>query len=78
MLIYQTCISTMINYVYLEFWKMNMKNIQSTEKQIKTNLDEYMRTKDTKYIQFLSENIEELMRLKQKIKKYYNKIFNQF
>ena len=45
----------MINYVYLEFWKI-----------------------DIKYIQFLSENIEELMRLKQKTKKYYNKVFNQF
>ena len=45
----------MINYVYLEFWKI-----------------------DIKYIQFLSENIEELMRLKQTTKKYYNKVFNQF
>ena len=36
---------------------MNMKNIQSTEKQIKKKLEEYMRTKDIKYIQFLSENI---------------------
>ena len=45
----------MINYVYLEFWKI-----------------------DIKYIQFLSENIEELMILKQTTKKNYNKVFNQF
>ncbi len=45
----------MINYVYLEFWKI-----------------------DIKYIQFLSKNIKELIRLKQTTTKYYNKIFSQF
>ena len=45
----------MINYVYLEFWKI-----------------------DIKYIRFLSKNIEELMRINQTTKKYYNKVFNQF
>ena len=65
----------MINYIYLEYWKMDMKNIQLIEKLMKTNLEEYMRTK---YIEFLKENIEELIRLKQTTKKYYNKVLNQF
>ena len=44
----------MINYVYLEFWKKDMRNIQLVKKQIKANLDKYMETKDVKYIEFLS------------------------
>ena len=66
----------MINYVYLEYWKMDMKNIQLIEKLMKTNLEEYMRTKDIKYIEYLNENIEELIRLKQTTKEYYEKAFN--
>ena len=48
------------------------------EKQMKLNLDKYMETKDIKYIEFLNENMQELLRLKQTTTKYYNKIFNQF
>ena len=43
---------------------------------MKTNLEEYMRTKDIKYIEFLNENIEELLRLKQTTNKYYDKAIN--
>ena len=68
--------STMINYVYIEFWKKDMRNIQLVEKQMKTNLDKYMETKDVKYIEFLNENIQELLRLKQTTSKYYDKTFN--
>ena len=67
----------MINYVYLEFWKKDMRNIQLVKKQIKTNLDKYMKTKDIKYIEFLNENMQELLRLKQTTEKYYEKAFNQ-
>ena len=66
----------MINYVYLEYWKMDMKNIQLIEKLMKTNLEEYMRTKDINYIEYLNENIEELIRLKQTTKENYKKTFN--
>ena len=55
---------------------MDMKNIQLIEKLMKTNLEEYMRTKDIKYIEFLNENIQELLRLKQTTNKYYDKVFN--
>ena len=44
---------------------------------MKTNLEKYMRTEDTKYIEFLNENIEELLRLKQTNSKYYDKTFNK-
>ena len=57
----------MINYI--EFLENDMRNIQLLEKQMKINIDKYMENKDIKYIQFLSENIEELMRLKQTTKK---------
>ena len=40
---------------------------------MKTNLEKYMRTKDIKYIEFLNENMQELLRLKQTTTKYYNK-----
>ena len=67
----------MINHIYLEFWKKDMKNIQLVEKQMKTNLDKYMETNDIKYIEFLNENMQELLRLKQTTEKYYEKVFNQ-
>ena len=54
----------MINHIYLEVWKKDMKNIQLVEKQMKTNLDKYMETNDIKYIEFLNENMQELLRLK--------------
>ena len=63
----------MINYIYLEFLKKDMRNIQLIEKQMKVNLDKYMETKDIKYIEFLNENMQELLRLKQTTTKYYNK-----
>ena len=53
-----------------------MKNIQLVEKLMETNLEKYMRTKDIKYIEFLNENIQELLRLKQMTNKYYDKAFN--
>ena len=68
----------MINYIYLEFLEKDMRNIQLIEKQMKVNLDKYMETKDIKYIEFLNENMQELLRLKQTTTKYYNKIFSQF
>ena len=55
----------MINYIYLEFLEKDMRNIQLIEKQMKVNLDKYMETKDIKYIEFLNENMQELLRLKQ-------------
>ena len=67
----------MINYIYLEFLEKDMRNIQLIEKQIKVNLDKYMETKDIKYIEFLNENMQELLRLKQTTEKYYEKVFNQ-
>ena len=45
---------------------------------MKVNIDKYMETKDIKYIEFLNENMQELLRLKQTNTKYYNKIFSQF
>ena len=45
---------------------------------MKVNIDKYMETKDLKYIEFLNENMQELLRLKQTTTKYYNKIFSQF
>ena len=44
---------------------------------MKVNLDKYMKTKDIKYIEFLNENMQELLRLKQTTEKYYEKAFNQ-
>ena len=61
----------MINYIYLEFLEKDMRNIQLIEKQMKVNIDKYMETKDIKYIEFLNENMQELLRLKQTIEKYY-------
>ena len=43
---------------------------------MQTNLEEYMRTKNIKYIEYLNENMEELKRLKQTTKEYYEKAFN--
>ena len=43
---------------------------------MKTNLDKYMETNDIKYIEFLNENMQELLRLKQTTRKYY-KAFNR-
>ena len=45
---------------------------------MKINLDKYMKTEDINYIEFLNENMQELLRLKQTTTKYYNKIFSQF
>ena len=67
----------MINHIYLEFWKKDMKNIQLVEKKMKTNLYKYMETNDIKYIEFFNKNMQELLRLKQTTEKYYEKIFNQ-
>ena len=44
---------------------------------MKVNLDKYMETKDIKYIEFLNENMQELLRLKQTTRKYYEKAFNR-
>ena len=52
----------------------DMRNIQLLEKQIKINIDKYMKNKDIKYIEFLNKNMQELLRLKQTTTKYYNKI----
>ena len=60
----------MINYIYLEFLEKDMRNIQLIEKQMKINIDKYMETKDIKYIEFLNENIKELLRLKKITTKY--------
>ena len=63
----------MINYAYLQYWKMDIKNIKLIEKLMKINLEEYMRTKDIKYIEFLNENMQKLLKLKQTTTKYYSK-----
>ena len=58
---------------YIEFLEKDIRNIQLLEKQIKINIDKYMKNKDIKYIEFLNKNMQELLRLKQTTTKYYNK-----
>ena len=58
---------------YIEFLEKDIRNIQLLEKQIKINIDKYMKNKDIKYIKFLDKNMHELLRLKQTTTKYYNK-----
>ena len=58
----------MINYI--GFLEKDMRNIQLLEKQIKINIDKYMKNKD---IKFLNKNMQKLLRLKQTTTKHYNK-----
>ena len=58
---------------YIEFLEKDIRNIQLLEKQIKINIDKYMKNKNIKYIEFLNKNMQELLRLKQTTTKYYNK-----
>ena len=61
----------MINYI--EFLEKDIRNIQLLEKQMKININKYMKNKNIKYVEFLNKNMQELLRLKQTTTKHYNK-----
>ena len=56
----------MIDYEYLKYWRQDMEEIRLTEILMKENLLDYLKTRDMEHIKYLKNNIEELIRLKQK------------
>ena len=63
-----------MNYYYLEHWIETMENIRLLEQLIQQNLNMYQRTQDILYIEYIINNLEEMIRLKQLSEEIYSKI----
>jgi len=65
----------MINYEYLQYWQATIENITLLGDLIKENIEIYQRTQDIQYIEYILENIKEIIRLIPLKKEYYDKAF---
>jgi len=66
-----------MNYKYLQYWTEAMEDIKLVEQLMENNLYVYLRTQDVLYLEYISNNVKEIFRLKQLSKEYYNKHYNQ-
>ena len=65
----------MINYMYLQYWKETKENIDLEEKLLVENLYMYLRTRESEYLEYITNNANEIQRLDLLKKEYYEKIF---
>jgi len=65
----------MINYEYFQYWQETIENITLLGDLIKENIEIYQRTQDIQYIEYIQENIKEIIRLIPLKKEYYDKAF---
>ena len=65
----------MINYEYLQYWQTTIENITLLGDLIKENIEIYQRTQNIQYIEYILENIKEIIRLIPLKKEYYDKAF---
>uniref|UniRef100_A0A0V0GTT1 Putative ovule protein n=1 Tax=Solanum chacoense TaxID=4108 RepID=A0A0V0GTT1_SOLCH len=66
----------MINYEYFQYWQETTEEITLLGDLIKENIERYQRTQDIQYIEYILENIREIIRLIPLRKEYYDKCFN--
>lgn len=64
-----------MNCEYLQYWTESMKDIKLLEQLMEENLYMYQRTQDMLYLEYIINNINEIFRLKQLSKEYYNKYY---
>lgn len=66
----------MINYEYFQYWQETIEEIILLGNLIKENIEIYQRTQDIQYIEYILENIREIIKLIPLRKEYYDKAFN--
>jgi len=64
----------MINQEYLEYWQQTIIDITLLSNLIKENIEAFQQTHDIQYIEYILENIKEIIRLIPLEKMYYDKI----
>ena len=66
----------MINYEYLSYLQGIIESMKLLENLMKDNINTYLKTQDIKYIEYLLNNIDEILKLIPLQKEYYYKAFN--
>jgi len=64
----------MINQEYFEYWQQTMISITLLSNLIKENIEVFQQTHDIQYIEYILENIKEIIRLIPLEKIYYERI----
>jgi len=64
----------MINQEYLEYWHQTIIDITLSCNLIKENVEAFQQTHDIENIEYMLENIKEIIRLIPKEKMYYERI----
>ena len=65
----------MMNNIYLQYWQQTTDSIKLLTNLVKTNIEEYQRTQDIEYIEYILESLKEIIRLIPLQKEYYEKTF---
>ena len=50
----------MINYMYLQYWKVTKENIDLAETLLNENLYMYLRTRESEYLEYIANNANEI------------------
>lgn len=64
----------MINQEYLENWQRTITDITLLSNRIRENIETFQQTHDIQYIEYILENIKEIIRLIPLEKIYYERI----
>ena len=64
----------MINYGYLQYWQATIADITLLGNLIKENIETYQRTQDIQYIEYIIEDVKEIIRLIPLREYYYSQI----
>jgi len=64
----------MINQEYLEYWQQTIIDITLLSNLIKENIESFQQTHDIQHIEYILENIKEIIRLIPLEKIYYERI----
>ena len=65
----------MINYEYLQYWVKTIEDIDLHEKLLIENLFDYLRTREVKHLEYITNNVNEIQRLDLLKREYYRKTF---
>jgi len=64
-----------MNHTYLQYWQQTTDNINLLTNLVKTNIEEYQRTQDIEYIEYILECLSEIIRLIPLQREFYEKAF---
>jgi len=64
-----------MNHTYLQYWQQTTENINLLKNLIENNIEDYQRTQDIEYIEYVLECISEIIRLIPLQREFYEKAF---